>query len=196
MNPKIIYPIPTTQSYIYRTTRKWLAIIFLVAAITSVIANIVVKGKFWSIVVVWSLFAIYRSIFSLKLVEFSAFSHASRIILRILILLWLIDHFLAPGWADTVMPIVGFGSLVVMVIIFYVFYSKKEQHILSVVLLGIFAILTFPATIRDLPNINWIAVAFSLASFIILLSIVLIHRNEIKQEISNRFRLYRRDVDN
>ena len=50
MNPKIIYPIPTTQSYIYRTTRKWLAIIFLVAAITSVIVNIVVKGKWWSIV--------------------------------------------------------------------------------------------------------------------------------------------------
>lgn len=187
MNPKIIYPIPIHEQHFYRIFRKIMMIIFVVSAIVCVIVNILTKGKPWSIIVLWTLFALWQLIFSLTLMEFSIFAHATKSIFFVLVLLWLIDHFLVSGWAATVMPIVAFVSLFVMIIIFYALYSRKEKHLLSVLWLGLISLVLMPFGFAD-GNINWIPFSFSLASLVIFSILLITDAKNILHELKVRFR--------
>ncbi len=188
MNPKIIYPVPKSQSFFYRRLRFIMRIIFLLAAVSCLIVNICVKGRAWSVVVIWSLFMTWQLIFSLKLVEFSIFSHSVRSFLYIVILLVLMDHFLAPGWAETVIPIVFFAFLLIMVILFYAIYDRKDRHLVSVMVLGLFSVLTIPYSLHSWPITNWIAFAFHLASLLLFIVMIILNRKEIIYELKVRFR--------
>ncbi|MBQ1322678.1 MAG: hypothetical protein IIY30_02700, partial [Erysipelotrichaceae bacterium] len=79
MNPKIIYPIPERQAGFYRSLRNLARITFLAAGVICLLINFLIKGKMWSIIVIWSLFSVWRLVFSLRLVEFSIFSHANKV---------------------------------------------------------------------------------------------------------------------
>ncbi|MBR3227953.1 MAG: hypothetical protein IKF68_05355 [Erysipelotrichaceae bacterium] len=188
MEPKIVYPIPESQSFFYRRFRFIMRIVFIVAAFTCVLVNILVKGKAWSVVVVWSLYMTWKLAFSLKLVEFSIFSHATRSFLYIIILLGLIGFFLAPGWAEIVIPIVFFGSFLIMIILYFAIYSRRDRHLVSIMLLGLSAVLSIPYSLHSWPIDNWLAFAFALASLILFILMIVICRKEIRHELKNRFR--------
>lgn len=186
MNPRIIYPIPERQSTFYRTLRKIVRIVFLCAAFVCLLVNFLVKGKAWSLIVVWSLFSIWKLVFSLRLVEFSIFSHAIRVSFYLAVLLLLIEHFLARGWAQTVIPILLFSFLLLMIIIYYVTYDRKERHLTSIMLLGLLALAGIPYSIHSWPITNWVAFAFSAASFVLFLVMTIINRKDILYELKVR----------
>ena len=187
MNPKIIYPVPERQSLFYRYLRNIVRIVFLVAALVCLIVNLLVKGKMWSLVVIWSLFSVWRLVFSLRLVEFSIFAHANKVTFYLVVLLFLIDHFLVPGWAETVIPIVLFADLLVMFVIYFAIYDRKERHLISIVLLGVLNLITIPYSLHSWPISNWIAFAFQCASLLLFVTLLLINRNELIYEIRARF---------
>jgi hypothetical protein len=187
MNPKIIYPVPERQSLFYRYLRNIVRIVFLVAALVCLIVNFLVKGKMWSLVVIWSLFSVWRLVFSLRLVEFSIFAHANKVTFYLVVLLFLIDHFLVPGWAETVIPIVLFADLLVMFVIFFAIYDRKERHLISIVLLGVLNLITIPYSLHSWPISNWIAFAFQCASLLLFVTLLLINRKELIYEIRARF---------
>ncbi len=187
MNPKIIYPVPERQSLFYRYLRNIVRIVFLVAALACLIVNFLVKGKMWSLVVIWSLFSVWRLVFSLRLVEFSIFAHANKVTFYLVVLLFLIDHFLVPGWAETVIPIVLFADLLVMFVIFFAIYDRKERHLISIVLLGVLNLITIPYSLHSWPISNWIAFAFQCASLLLFVTLLLINRKELIYEIRARF---------
>ncbi len=187
MNPKIIYPVPERQSLFYRYLRNIVRIVFLVAALACLIVNFLIKGKMWSLVVIWSLFSVWRLVFSLRLVEFSIFAHANKVTFYLVVLLFLIDHFLVPGWAETVIPIVLFADLLVMFVIFFAIYDRKERHLISIVLLGVLNLITIPYSLHSWPISNWIAFAFQCASLLLFVTLLLINRKELIYEIRARF---------
>ncbi|MCR4856346.1 MAG: hypothetical protein K5908_09270 [Erysipelotrichaceae bacterium] len=187
MNPKIIYPVPERQSLFYRYLRNIVRIVFLVAALVCLIVNFLVKGKTWSLVVIWSLFSVWRLVFSLRLVEFSIFAHANKVTFYLVVLLFLIDHFLIPGWAETVIPIVLFADLLVMFVIYFAIYDRKERHLISIVLLGVLNLITIPYSLHSWPISNWIAFAFQCASLLLFVTLLLINRKELIYEIRARF---------
>ena len=183
MNPKIIYPIPERQRSFYRLFRQILRIVFIAAALICILVNLLVKGKPWSIIVAWSLFSLWRLFFSLRLVEFSIYSHAAGIALHTVILLLLIDHFLASGWAQTVIPIVFFGCLLVMFVIYYITYDRRHRHLTSILLLGLVNLLFIPYSIHSWPIENWIAFAFQLASSLLFLVMIIINWKDLIYEL-------------
>lgn len=187
MNPKIVYPIPPRQEEKYRVVRNIMRIVFIVLALISLITNYFVGGKAWSLIVVWALIALWRLIFSLELVEFSIFAHATKAIFYVLVLLWLIDHFLIPGWAYIAMPIFAFLSLLVMAIIFYATYSKKEKHLLPILWLGLYAVVLLPYSFKD-GKIYWLTFSFTLASLVILLVLLITNFKSYLHEAKIRFR--------
>ena len=187
MNPKIIYPVPERQTSFYRGLRDLVRIVFLSAAAVCLIVNFFVKGKPWSLIVVWSLFSIWRLAFALRLAEFSIYSHAARVSFHIAVLLILIDFFLAPGWAETVVPIVLFGDLLVMFILFYLTYDRRQRHIVSIFLLGLLNLAFIPYSLHSWPIENWIAFAFQAASFALLAALILISRKDLLYELKVRF---------
>ncbi len=187
MNPKIIYPIPERQRMFFRRLREIVRIVFICASLICLLVNFLVKGKFWSIIVVWSLFSLWRLIFSLRLVEFSVYSHAVRVTLHTIILLFLIDHFLAPGWAQTVIPIVFFADLLLMFVIYYVTYDRRHRHLVSILTLGLINLISIPYSIRSWPIDNWIAFAFQVASLLLFVVLIIISRKDLIYELKVRF---------
>ena len=187
MNPKIIYPIPERQRMFFRRLREIVRIVFICASLICLLVNFLVKGKFWSIIVVWSLFSLWRLIFSLRLVEFSVYSHAVRVTLHTIILLFLIDHFLAPGWAQTVIPIIFFADLLLMFVIYYVTYDRRHRHLVSILMLGLINLISIPYSIRSWPIDNWIAFAFQAASLLLFVVLIIINRKDLIYELKVRF---------
>ncbi len=190
MNPKIIYPIPGRQLYFYRSLRNTFRILFLLAALTCVIVNFCTGGKPWCLIVIWSLFSLWRLAFSLRLAEFSIFSHAARVSFYIVVLLILIDHFLVPGWAQTVVPIVLFGDMLIMSVLFFAIYDRKQRHLVSVLLLGLLNLAFIPYSLHSWPIENWIAFAFQCASFVLLAVLVLFNRRDLLYELKVRFMMH------
>ena len=186
MEPKIVYPVPRDQNHIHRTLRSIARILFLAGALSCVIVNLCVKGKPCAVVVVWSLYIAWKLFFSVKSVEFSFFSHFIRVFVYVLILIWLIDHFLSTGWSKTVLPIVLFGMLLVMFVIFFATYSKREKHLLSIMILGIVSVISAPYFI-SFPVKNWIAFSFSAASIALFLVLLFISRKLVLGELKARF---------
>ena len=190
MKLKNIYPVPKRQANFYHNFRFIMRIVFAIAILACVIVNIAVGGKAWSIVVVWSIISVWRLLFSLKIVEFSIFSHATRITFYLVILLLLIDYFLAPGWAKTVIPIVLFGYLLIMFILFTALKDKKDRHYLSIFILGLFSLAFIPYSVR-FPVDDWIAFSFSIAIFVIFIVLLVINFKDIVYEIKVRLKTNR-----
>ncbi|MBR2577450.1 MAG: hypothetical protein IKE38_00835 [Erysipelotrichaceae bacterium] len=188
MNPKIIYPVPKNQSLFYRRLRYIVRILFLSSGAICDLINIIIKGKDLSVVVIWSLFILWESLFSLKLVEFSGFSHAVRILLYVIVLLGLIDHFLAPGWSMRVIPIVFFGFFLIMFILYFAIHSRKDRHLMSIVSLGIMAVLSIPYSLHSWPITDWLAFSFMCATSVLFVAMVIICRKDIARELKNRFK--------
>lgn len=190
MRLKNIYPIPERQGNFYHKLRFIMGIVFIVAILACVIVNLSVGGKAWSVVVVWSIISLWRLLFSLKIVEFSIFSHATRITFYLIVLLLLIDYFLYSGWAKTVIPIVLFGYLLIMFILFLSLRDKRDRHYLSIFILGLFAIAFIPYSIR-FPIDNWIAFSFSIAILVLFIVLLIINFKDIVYEIKVRFKTNR-----
>ena len=189
MNPKIIYPIPERLGSFYKTLRSIARILFIAAALICFLVNYLTKGKFWSIIVAWSLFSLWRLVFSLRLVEFSIYSHANKVTFYIVVLLILIDRFLSSGWAETVIPIVLFADLLVMFVIFFATYDRKDRHVVAIVSLGILNLISIPYSIHSWPIENWIAFSFQVASLVLFLVVLIISRKDLLYEIKTRFQV-------
>ena len=187
MNPKIIYPLPDRQRKFYRYLRNYSRYAFIVSSLICLLVNYLVKGKAWSIIVVWSLFSIWRLFFSLRLVEFSIYGHAIKVTLYLVVLLILIDSLLAPGWAQTVVPIVLFAYFLIMIILYFVIYSRKQRHLLSVMMLGLLNLVMIPYSIHSWPIENWLAFAFEISSLVLFIIMTIVNWKDIKYEIKARF---------
>lgn len=188
MNPKIVYPIPVKQSQFYRKLRSICRIVFIIAAIVCVLINIIFKSKPWSLIVLWSLFSVWQLVFSLNLTEYSIFSHIVSIFLYLIVLLVIIDAFISPGWADTVVPIVFFGALLVMTIIYFSTYERKQRHIYSMFILGLLSIIGIPYYTHSWPIKNWLAFSFQIATSVLFIVLLIINRKDILIELKTRFK--------
>ncbi len=187
MNIKITYPIPERQRTFYRSFRNIMRYIFIVAGLICLLVNVLTGGKWWSIIVIWSLFSVWKMVFSLRLVEFSVYSHAAKVTFYVIILLMLIDRFLYAGWAETVVPIVLFGFLLVMFILFFVTYDRKERHVMAITFLGLLNLVSIPYSLHSWPIENWIAFAFQFASMVLFVIAIIVNRKELLHEIKARF---------
>ncbi|MBO4358440.1 MAG: hypothetical protein J5796_01415 [Erysipelotrichaceae bacterium] len=189
MNPRIVYPIPKRQSTLYTYLRNYSRIAFLAAAVICIIVNLLTKTKPWSLVVAFSLFAVWRLAFSLKLVEFSIYAHAMRAFIYAMVLLGIIDHFLAPGWGQTVIPIVMFSTVLIMGIIYFAVYDRKDRHLASILLLAVLYLISLPYSLHSLPITNWVAFGFNVASFVLLVVMIIINRKEVIYELKARLNI-------
>ena len=192
MNPKIIYPIPKRQNTLYRTVRSYARILFIATALICLIVNLLTKTPLWSIIVIWALFSAWRLVFSLKLIEFSVFSHGIRASFYIVVLLGLIDYFLAPGWAETVIPICMFGMMLLMTILYFLLHGRKDRHLASILLLGLYVLVAVPYSLHSWPITNWIAFSFLVAAVLIFIILIISNWKDVLYEIRCRLNMHER----
>ena len=101
--------------------------------------------------------------------------------------MFLIDRFLAPGWAETVIPIVLFADLLVMFVLFFVTYERRQRHLVSIILLGLLNLVSIPYSIHSWPIDNWIAFSFQIASLALFIVMIIVNRKDLMYELKVRF---------
>ncbi len=140
MKIDITYP-PAEKSGQWR--RSMLAAVkwpMLAAAAICPIVNYFVGGKAWSVIVLVGLFAAWRFIFSIDLVEYNRISQIIKILTFACIILGLVDILLVPGWALFVVPIVCTVGLGVAALLFFSDLEKQEHNAFPFLLLIFYAI--------------------------------------------------------
>ena len=119
MKVDITYPALGKRKQVKRKLIKAAGLVLLSAAVICPIVNIAVGGKAWSLIVLLGLYMVWTLVLSPDLVEYNRISQFIKLLLCSCLILILIELFLAPGWAGVVVPIVGFGGLIVCAALFF-----------------------------------------------------------------------------
>jgi O-antigen ligase len=190
MKVKITYP-SVGKRKIHR--RKFLNVLrwpLLLAVIGCPIVNLIVGGKPWSLIVLMSLYMLWTLVLSPDLVEYNRISQFIKLLVDAVILLVLIDVFLSPGWAITVVPIVSFGGLIVSGVLFFTDLRRQRQNMLPLLLLIFFSILGSGIALSVWHERNrWsLYVLGGIAVALLLVCILLLGRDFLR-ELHRRFHI-------
>ena len=113
MKIEITYPPVSKKNFQRKRLLDILKWPFLLAAYICPIVNLAVGGKAWSIAAVTAIYMIWTLVFSTDLVEYNRISQFIKLIIWATLLMGMIEVFIAPGWAVTVMPIVWLVKTVI-----------------------------------------------------------------------------------
>lgn len=141
MKIDITYPQPGKEQALRRHFIAALRWPFLFAAFICPVINLVVGGKAWSAVVVWSLWMVWSGAVSPSLVEYNRISQSIKSIVNACVLLFLIDWLLAPGWAIETVPIVCFSGLAASGVLFFTDLQRQKQNMFPMMLLTVGSLL-------------------------------------------------------
>lgn len=188
MKIKLIYP-PIEKKKLQRS--RLLSILrwpVLAAAVLCPIIDHKTGSQGWSLVVLMSLYTVWTMVISPDLVEYNRISQFIKLIVCICFLLILIDLFLAPGWAVTVVPLVCSGGVVVSGLLFYTDLNKQKHNMLPMLLL---IALALPCALAGLHiwhgKGRWALLVLAVCSFVLLISLILTLRNGFARELKKRF---------
>jgi hypothetical protein len=187
MDIKIVYPHVSRKKRtapVLRTATKWA---FLFTAYACVISNLYAGGKAWSVVVVWSLWFLWSFLFAPDMVEYNRISQASKLLAYSCILLILINVLLAPGWAAFVVPVICFGGLILIAVLFFTDYEKQRQNMMPMVWLLIGSIVMIIMALAGWPEMSWPMVAMGATALGILVLCFGVMGRTLLLEIRKRF---------
>lgn len=162
---------------------------FLLAALACVIVNLCVGGKAWCAVAVWSLWMVWSTLLSPALVENNMISQNVRLMINICILLILIDLTISPGWASFVIPIVCFGMLVALGVIFFINVSKQKQNMMPMLWVIGGALLAAIWAMFGFSLRNWPIIVLGSTAAALLIATTVILRSQLLDELKKRFHL-------
>lgn len=182
--PKIRHKLVTEQRI--RLIFFWL---FLIADVACGIVNLCVGGKAWSLVVAWSLHLIWASVITRPLVENHWMGRTTHFVVYACVLLVLIDVLLAPGWAGFVVPIIGFGLLVALGVLFFSNLPRRRQNVLVMFWVSLAGLAAFLCAAFGWISLNWpMIVLGSLAPALMIASIAVL-RKQLLVELKKRFHI-------
>ena len=190
MKINIIYPNSNRKKIKRGRLLEVLRWPFLGVGIVSVIVNLIVGKPMWSFIVVMALLMIWSLIFDVDLVEYNRLSQFSKFVIYSLIILILIDLFLAPGLAQTVIGIVSFSSLLVAGILFFSDIKRQKQNMMPLLVLDIFALI---GTVLWLTlyegRFYWTYIVMGSISILLIILFIIVLRWDFIKEFRKRFHL-------
>ena len=186
MKIEYTYPQLPKQKRIFLRIRNVMKYLLLIAALACLIVNYFVKGKAWSIVAVWSMWMFWNLILSPDVIELNLISQTVKILFYVCILLWLIDFFLASGWAIFVVPIVAFTGLIMTALFFLIDVNSQIQNSMPMIWLILISLAAVALCYFQLPEINWPIVVLGGVALAMLFAGVFFHE-AFMLELKKRF---------
>ncbi len=181
----IVYPIPKK---IYRRVAvnviKWC---FIATAYICPIVNLSFGGKPWSLVVLWALWSVWSLAVSRDILEYNRISQSAKSLVYICIMLILIDLCISSGWAGFVVPIVSFGTLIIIGILLFSNLSKQKQNLMPMVWLIAASLVALAASFIGWPEMNWPIITLGATAGALLVASILILKNDLLRELKKRF---------
>ncbi len=189
MKIRLNYPPANRSILIAERIRYVIRWCFSVAAYVCLIVNLAIGGDAWSLVVIWSLWCIWSLIVSPSLVEYNRISQTSKTLIFVCVLLILIDSVFYSGWAQFVVPIVSFGSLVVIGILFLSDLPKQKHNMMPMVWLIAAAFVAFISSLLGWPRLGWPMIALGSTALLLLLVCFAVLRLDLLRELRKRFHM-------
>lgn len=187
MDVKIIYPHIKLRSRFWKVFCFIYNIIFLVCIFVLPLVNFLVKGKAWSVIALFSMFAIWRRFIIPSQFEINRTSETIKSLIYILILCTLIEIFIVGGWAITVIPIICFAGIVIAFILFISDLEGQKHHGLTFIF---FLLLCFTAGMigifSEATEEKWVFIVLASVSFAALATIILVLKRTIIEDFKKK----------
>lgn len=188
MRIDVNYPPPLKKRLRLSEQRERTKWPFMLAAYLCPIINLCVGGKAWSVVCLWGLYMAWTLLFSPHMVEYNRISQVTKFILDASVMLVLIEVLLAPGWADTVVPLVFFGGVVLCGVLFFTDLNKQKQNIMPMLWMLLFSVLAVLVSIAFWTGRNsWEFIVLGAAAVALLLACYSVMGRELTRELKKRF---------
>ena len=167
--------------------RKVLKFIAINAFVLCPFINYFIGGKLWSVVTLWSIFVFWRLFLSPDILEFTSVGQVFRIGSYAIIELILVDLFLSPGWIGFVLPIVGFGILILSAVLFLINLDAHRNNIMPLIWETIMALAAFIVVYYVKEELNWPMITLGgIAAVFALVGLIAFHK-DIWRELRKRF---------
>ncbi len=189
MDFEVIYPKIKKQSLAMLRVRYIFGILFLVSSVACVAVNLILRGPAWSVVVLWSLYMVWTLCLKLPLVDRNLINLGVRFAVMTVILLILIDRLLAPGWAEFVVPLVAYGALIVLAVLFFVNVSKQRQNVMPLVFLTVCVVIASAIALFVFSLTSWPMIVLACVAVALLVATVFTLRTRLFSEIRKRFHI-------
>ncbi len=189
MDFEIVYPVPAKRSVVLRLLRLIFGSVFLAGGVASVIVNVCIGGKWWSLVAVWSMYMVWTLVLKQPLVERNLIGQGVRILVMTGILMLLIEVFLSPGWAHMVIPIFMFASLTALGTLFFVNVSKQRHNIMSLIVVTVLALIGSVVALAAFSDYSWPMIVLCAVASVLFIASVVVLRLQLLREIRRRFHI-------
>lgn len=191
MNIKVVYPAKNIRRDLRRNAIYWAKWPFLLAALSSVIVNILVKGPAWSAIALWGLWMVWSFVFTPTLIENNRTSIAVKSSIHTTIMV-VIVYLVFPLWPgiEVASLVVGAG-LITTATLFFTNVSRQKQNVFPLIIFIVIAIIFAGVSLffRRKEPLGWaMIVAISLAAAIFLSTAIILRINFFR-EIKKRFLL-------
>ncbi len=189
MDFEIVYPHVKKHSFAMLYVRTIFGILFLAAAVVCPVVNILLKGKAWSVIVLWSMFMVWTLVLKAPLVERNLIGQGVKLLVMTVILLILIDWLLCPGWAAFVVPIVAYASLIALAVLFFVNISKQRHNVMPLVILTAFVAVASAVALFVFSERSWPMIVLAATAAVLLIATVIILKSRLISELVKRFHI-------
>ena len=189
---KINITYPKTEKKKYQR-RRMLAIVkwpMLVLGIASIIVNICVGGKAWSVIAVFGLYMIWHLFLSIDLVEYNRISQFIKTTIYGCIMIALIDVLITPIWVIGIVSIIAFSGLLISGILFLTDIKRQKQNMLPMFVLILFTLIgsIIGLIITDPKSQSyWTIIVMGSISLLLLIVCIIVLRKDFIMSIKKRF---------
>ena len=184
-----IYPPLGERKKFIERARTILSYVIIAAAYACPIINICVGGKAWSVVVLWGLLSLWTVCLNRPLVEFNRISKTANALLYAAVMMVLIEIFLVSGWAELVMPIVCFGMLIIMGVLFFSDLRRQTQNIMPMLWAAAGSLVAFICAWIVMPKLTWPVIVMGAVAAALFIASGIALKGGLLLELKKRFHM-------
>lgn len=129
------YPVLKPEKLHREAFISWMKVILFTGAVVSLCVNLAVGGKYWSVVVIWSIWMVWVQLLSPDLVGYNRISQFIKLIINTCILLILINFLLSPAWFVGSVSIICFSALIIVGLLFFTDLERQKENMLPILFL-------------------------------------------------------------
>ncbi len=191
MNIKVVYPAKNIRRDLRRNAIFYAKWPFILAAIATLVVNLLVGAPYWSAIALWGLWMVWSFVFTPTLIEHNRTSIAVKTSINTTIMIVII-YFVFPTWPGIeIAALVVGGGLILTATLFFTNVSRQRQNVFPLLIFLLIAVVFAGVALffRSEKPLGWaMIVAISLAAAIFL-STAIILRINFWRELKKRFLL-------
>ena len=153
------------------------------------IVNYYTGGKAWSVIADVSMIFFWMEFLAPDILENNAMRQVFRVGTFAIVINTLIGLLLSPGWLGFVLPIIGFSTLIISVILFLSNLERHRNCIMPLLLETLMALAGFFVANAVEETLNWPIITLGALSFTIAILGLIVFHNDIWTELKKRLHI-------